>query len=269
MQTASRQCMWNPGDLGTVVEVEMTPETGLDFQLCYMMTENSPSRIDWGDGDVMERIWGGGDQFARHAYRAFGKYRIRVFGARSLGLRFLDGQAQYPYDAAVVSVVDYCGQIVGSQSGAFKRAVNLERFIAPNCQGMGQRDFAYCSRLREVEIGNSGCCYDGTYQDCSALEKYTTKGTGVCWSYVWQGCTNLAELRLGEVVQFATDDFRNTPKLMDIWIDGKTVEQIRQTAPSGNIVSGYGARFPWSANANCRFHGTNGIVLGNGTIIHD
>ena len=77
------------------------------------------------------------------------------------------------------------------------------------------------------------------------------------------------ELRLGAVSQFATQDFQNTPNLMDIWIDNKTVEQIKQVAPEGNIVAGYGARFPWDANAGCRFHGTNGIVLGNGTIIHE
>ena len=67
--------------------------------------------------------------------------------------------------------------------------------------------------------------------------------------------------------QFATQDFDQCPNLMDIWIDNKTVEQIKQVASEGNIVAGYGARFPWNANAECRFHGTDGIVLGNGTVI--
>lgn len=56
---------------------------------------------------------------------------------------------------------------------------------------------------------------------------------------------------------------------MDIWISDKTVNQIKQTAPSGNIGSGYSAIFPWDANAACRFHGTDGIVLGDGTAIYD
>ena len=71
------------------------------------------------------------------------------------------------------------------------------------------------------------------------------------------------------MTQFATQDFDKCPNLMDIWIDNKTVEQIKQVASVGNIIAGYGARFPWNANPNCRFHGTNGIVLGNGTIIHE
>ena len=52
-------------------------------------------------------------------------------------------------------------------------------------------------------------------------------------------------------------------------IDNKTVDQIKQVASSGNIVAGYGAKFPWGAASTCRFHGTDGIVLGNGTIIRN
>jgi len=81
------------------------------------------------------------------------------------------------------------------------------------------------------------------------------------------GCTSLTELKLGNVSQFATGDFENTPLLKDIWIANKTVDQIKQVASSGNIIAGYGAKFPWNACSDCRFHGTDGIVLGNGTRI--
>ena len=55
------------------------------------------------------------------------------------------------------------------------------------------------------------------------------------------------------------------------WTEGAdTLTKVyKQVASEGNIVAGYSARFPWNANPNCRFHGTNGIVLGNGTIIHE
>ena len=269
MQIASRQPLWNEGGRGTVVEVNMTPATGLKFQLAVHYTKDQNLVVDWGDHTKTEHGYADGDQLVPHTYAQYGKYRIVVEGVRSIGLRFLDGQAQYSYDAAVISVVDYCGQIVSSQSAAFKKAMNLERYICPNCTWQGQRDFAYCSKLKEVVIGMNGICYDGTYQYCASLEKYTTLRTNTCWSYVWQGCTKLRELRLGAVTQFATQDFDQCPNLMDIWIDNKTVEQIKQVASEGNIVAGYSARFPWNANANCRFHGTNGIVLGNGTIIHE
>lgn len=268
MQVASRQHLWSKGGSGTVIEVEMTSATGLYFKLAYKHTRDMPVLVKWGDGTTTERVYASGDQIADHTYSNYGRYKITIQGTSSLGLRFLDGQPQYSYDAAVLSVVDYCGQLTGSQSGAFKRAVNLEKFIAPNCGWMGQRDFAYCSKLKEVEIGKNVICYDGTFQYCSSLEKYTTISTGTCWSYVWEGCTKLRELKLGAVSQFATRDFAQCPNLMDIWIDNKTVEQIKQVASTGNIIAGYGAKFPWNAPSACRFHGSNGIVLGDGTIIH-
>ena len=267
MQIASRHCLWKSTGVGTEIVVEMTPATGLYFKLAYFATQGEPLVVSWGDGSLDERPYGTDRQFVDHSYAAYGKYRIVVIGARTIGLRFLDGEQQYTYDAAVLSFVDYCGQITGSTSGAFKKAVNLEKYIAPNCAWQGQRDFAYCSKLKEVVIGKNCICYDGTYQYCSSLEKYTTESTGTCWSYVWQGCTKLRELKLGAVSQFATKDFDNTPNLMDIWISDKTIDQIQQKAASGNIVAGYGARFPWNANSNCSFHGTDGIVRADGTVL--
>lgn len=267
MQIASRQPLWNEGGRGTAIEVEMTPATGLYLEFWYNSADTRPVAIDWGDGTKSEQAPQSPTIRTGHAYGRYGKYKIVFEGAQRIGFRDLDGQPQYSYDASIVSFVDYSGDITGSRSAAFQRAVNLERFIAPNCQWMGQRDFAYCSKLKEVQIGKSGICYDGTYQYCTSLEKYTAETTGCCWSYVWQGCTILRELRLGAVSQFATQDFNACPNLMDIWISDKTVDQILQRAPSGNIAAGYGAKFPWGASAACRFHGTDGVVLGNGTVI--
>ena len=269
MQIGARHCIWSSGGFGTEITVEMTPATGLYLKFMFNAVADRNVTIRWGDGSVDELGYVSSDMSCGHTYLAYGKYRIVFSGARSIGFRNLDGQSQYSYDAAILSFVDYSGDISGSRSGAFKRAVNLERFIAPNCRWMGQRDFAYCMKLKEVLLGRNEICYDGTFQYCSSLEKYTTETTGVCWSYVWQGCTKIRELKLGAVSQFATRDFDNTPNLMDIWISDKTIDQIQQKAPSGNIVAGYSARFPWNANSNCRFHGTDGIVLGNGTIIHE
>ena len=267
MQVASRQCLWNDIPAGTEIVVEMTPSTGLHLKFVFNAAEGRGVRISWGDGSGEEIGFTTQDVFCGHTYLAYGKYRVVFSGARSIGFRNLDGQSQYSYDAAIISFVDHSGDISGSRSAAFKKAVNLERFIAPNCRWMGQRDFAYCAKLKEVVIGQNEVCYDGTFQYCSALEKYTTKSTGVCWRYVWQGCTKLRELKLGSVYQFATLVFQDTPNLMDIWISDKTVDQIQQKASSGNIVAGYGARFPWAASANCRFHGTDGIVRGDGTVL--
>ena len=270
MQIASRQTLWTEGARGTVVEVEMTKETGLRIKFFFnAAARDNEVTINWGDGSRTTLAYSDKDMSSEHVYAGYGRYKIVFEGVRCIGLRVLDGQPQYSYDAAILSFVDYSGQINSSRSAAFKKAVNLTRFVAPNCEWMGQRDFAQCGKLEEVVIGRNVICYDGTFQHCSSLVKYTAEATGICWSYVWQGCTRIAELKLGPVSQFATRDFDNTPNLMDVWISDKTVEQIKQVAPSGNIVAGYGAKFPWGANAGCRFHGTNGIVLGNGTIIRD
>ena len=185
-------------------------------------------------------------------------------GARSLGFRNLDGEAHYSYDAAITSYVDYSGLVTGSRSGAFKRAVNLKRFIAPGLTGFGQRDFAYCPKLEEVQTPQAAYFYDGVFQSCPNIETLTLTG-GTMWSYVFKDCTKLREIRFSSVDQISTQCFDGCYELMDIWVANKTVDQIMQRAPSGNIVAGYGARFPWNANASCRFHGIDGVVLGNGT----
>ncbi len=266
MQIASKQSLWNEGGSGMVVEVEMTPATGLFIQFHFNGYRDKETVIAWGDGDTYrftnyDRITVG------HTYANYGKYKIRTKNLRGIGLRWLDGQSQYAYDNAIISMVDYGGTITGSNSGGFKRCTRLKRVIWPKCQWLGQRDFAYCTSLEEVEMGNAGIHYDGTYQSCTNLKKFKIGSCGTCWSYVWKDCTSITELKLGNVTQFATQDFSNTPLLKDIWIANKTVDQIKQVAASGNIVAGYGARFPWGACSDCRFHGTDGIVLGNGTRI--
>jgi hypothetical protein len=266
MQIASRQGVWNEGGTTTVVTVEMTNETGL----CIRFMARSVGAgffVSWGDGVTEYVPLSSGDTYVEHAYARYGRYRIAFRDVYEIGFRPLDGMAQFAYDAAPLSVVDYAGQLTSVMSGGFKCAVNLQRFIAPNVRGLGQRPFAYCTKLKEVCLGAVTHHFDGSFQGCTALEKYSTVSTGCCWSYVWKGCKRLRELRLGAVSQFATEDFADTPNLMDIWISNKTVAQIRQVAPSGNIAAGYGARFPWGANALCRFHGIDGIVLGNGTVL--
>jgi len=266
MQAASKQNIWDEGGLHTVVEVEMTPATGLFVKFYFDGFSDRETVIDWGDGEKV-RYTSQERQNLSHTYPTYGHYKIRCKNIHYVGLRWLDGQEQFPFDAAILSIVDKAGQITGNSSGAFKCCTKLKRVILPNCQWMGQRDFANCTSLEEVVLGSVYIYYDGTFQNCSSLEKFTAINTGCCWSYVWQGCAKLRELKLGSVNQFATQDFYNTPLLKDIWISDKTVDQIKQVAAEGNINSGYGARFPWGACTDCRFHGTDGIVLGNGTRI--
>ena len=267
MQIASRRCLWADTGVGTDVVVELNDATGLYLNFLVRLYTGKDGMILWGDGSSSRVEYVKGDIYRSHTYRSAGRYVITFLDVRGIGFRPLDGYAQYSYDASVLSIVDHVGQIETADSGSFKKAVNLTRFIAPNCRWVGQRPFAYCGKLKEVKLGEVDIHYDGSFQYCTSLEKYETETTGVCWSYVWQGCTKIRELKLGAVSQFATKDFDNTPNLMDIWISDKTIDQIQQKAASGNIVAGYGAKFPWGANSNCRFHGTDGIVRADGTVL--
>lgn len=271
MQVASKHPLWCIGHSGTEVMMELTPATGRRVKFYFEWYKLRPIDVDWGDGkrQTVAADNREGAVYITHDYPRYGKFRLRAVDVRGLSFSEGDGWVQdEPYMNAVTSVVDYGGTLTRLDSGGWKGCANLVRFIAPGSTWMGQRTFYNCRKLKEVVLGKIGIHYDASFENCTSLENYTTVTTGQCWSYIFRGCTKIRELRLGTVSQFATQDFKNTPNLMDIWIDGKTVEQIKQVASSGNIASGYGAKFPWNANANCRFHGTNGIVLGNGTIIH-
>lgn len=267
MQVASRQHIWQDGGRGTVVEVEMTEATGLYICFRCNASQNMPVTVSWGDGTSSEFLYTTADIVPSHTYGSYGRYKIVFNNVRCIGLRNYDGEPHYSYDAAIISYVDHTGLVTGSRSGAFKRSANLERFIAPALTGFGQRDFAYCPKLKEVVTPLAGYFYDGVFQSCPEIETLDLRG-GTMWRYVFKDSTNLREIRFTSVDQIATQCFAGCNRLMDIWIGNKTVEQIKQVAVSGNIVAGYGAKFPWNAPSACRFHGTNGIVLGDGTIIH-
>lgn len=267
MQVASRQCLWDDTGFGTEVEVEMTPETGLFIRFGFWFAEERPVKVRWGDGSVAEeRTYRSGDVYVDHTFKSYGRYHVLFENVRGLGFRVLDGQPQYAYDAAVRSVVDHSGMVERSLSACFKRAANLERIVLPGVTVFGQRDYAYCSKLREVVAPDAEYFYDGTFEHCTELERLEFVG-GTMWRSVFMGCTRLRELRFSRVDQISTRCFADTPNLMDIWIPDKTIDQIRQVAPTGNIVAGYNAKFPWDANAGCRFHGKDGTVRADGVVL--
>jgi len=267
MQIASKQCLWRQGGTGTEVEVVMTPETGPYVAFSVRAAANRPVRVSWGDGTESELPSSAEDSVVGHEYASCGRYVIVFKGICNLGFRFYDGAERSGYEGAVTSVVDWAGQITASRSGAFEGAANLRRFVAPNCTSTGQRDFADCTGLKEVVLGSVSAYGEAAFGGCTALTDFTAERSVVCGGYVWLGCRSLATLSLPGVRQLAALVFGDTPLLKDIWMPDRTVDQIRQQASEGNVKSPYGPRFPWGASDDCRFHGTDGIVLGDGTRI--
>lgn len=267
MQAASRQCMWGPG--GGVTEIGIDT-TGVAYPVIDLYVGGYAGTnvvIDWGDGMERTRVAATEPALVQHVFMGRKKFTMRVRNLRCVGLRKLDSSAHERSEPLVRSVVDKSGRLTSSMSGAFKYCANLTRFVAPNCAWLGQRDFAGCTSLEEVVLGKAGVCYDGTFEYCTKLAKFSAEAARTCWRYVWRGCSSLAELKLGDVDQLSDDDFAGMPALRDVRISNRTVDQIRQAAPSGNIAGGYGSSFPWGANASCRFHGKDGYVLGDGTVV--
>ena len=119
MQIASRQTVWNEGGRGTVVEVEMTPATGLRLRFLVRAINQDAFSVAWGEGKREEFAYRTGDIYVEHTYPAYGRYRIWFDHVRGIGFRPLDGMAQFNYDAAIVSFVDRGGLIEDVPSGAF------------------------------------------------------------------------------------------------------------------------------------------------------
>lgn len=265
MQIASRQPLWCGGGRGTFIEFEMTPETGLYVKLFVDPATAEGGVVEWGDGGVTE-YHGTGRGPVDHTYCLYGRYRVRLRNIRGAGFRLLDGDPQYPFDAAVISYVDYDSIVVGVDSGGYEQCVNLERVYLPAVTGVGQRPFAGCTSLKECYTPLCAYFYDGVYEYCDKLETLELGG-GTLWSAIFWGCTNLREIRFTHVDQISDRCFGDCPSLTDIYMGDKTVAQVTQTSGDGDIIAGYGARFPWDANPTTRFHCLDGIVLGNGTVI--
>ena len=93
MQIASRQIVWNEGGRGTVVEVEMTPDTGLYLRFLVRALNQDAFAVSWGDGSKVEVPYRTGDIYVEHTFVAYGRYRVRFDHVKGIGFRPLDGMA--------------------------------------------------------------------------------------------------------------------------------------------------------------------------------
>ena len=260
--------------IGCHVLMRMTAETGLSAT--FMFKNNSKTicaagktlTIDWGDGSapsVTTYTSATSDVSVSHTYPSYGDYNMVLTGVcQSIGFAVLDGST-YNYSKAPISIIDYSGVVFESASGALKSAVNLETLILPWVVSCGQRDFAYCTKLKTVELGCPSIYYDGVFQGCTALESFKVNYNVLLprWQEIFTTWTDqsIKELNLGHVKQFGNTCFSGCSQLTDIYVTNHTAAEIKANfnASSGN--------FPSGAAATVKFHGTDGYVLGNGTIV--
>ena len=272
MQIASRQPLWNDWRKGTVVTVEMTAATGLYIRFVSLPANDGPIVVRWGDGtrhvcanpsEMGEFHW------YDHTYAQSGRYRITITGIGTLGFVINAKRTSESYFASVVSVADYTGQISTALKYSFDRAVNMEKLTLPNCTRFEAGSVERCTKLSEVVVNDCDYIGSGAFQNDTSLETFTAGRLGLAELSPWSGCTAMREMRFADVKELGNRAFGDMPNLTDIWIEGRTVAQIMQTAPTGNIISHDGTKFPWAVSnrGSVRFHGSDGIVLGDGTII--
>lgn len=276
---------------GCHILVRMTAETGLSLTFVFrndnktLCPPGDQLIIDWGDGTspTVYTYTSSTDNFSlSHTYGTYGEYDIVFTGfCLSFGFAQLDGST-FNYSKAPISIIDYTGVVGMGASGAFKSAINLQKLILPFVTGMGQRDFAYCTSLTEVELGCPTIYYDGVFQGCTALtsfkvnydvllprwkELYPTwtettfaNRSCTCWHSVWNGCSSIKELNVGHITQFGNTEFTGCSSLTDVYITNRTTSEIKNSF-------GKSYKFPWGAGTTVKFHGTDGYVLGDGTIV--
>lgn len=269
MQRASRIALWREcaGD-STVLDLRITPDTGRWFLLQVDPVPGMAATVDWGDGSPAETVPPGSDPSVAHTFPAERAYRVRVRGAECLGFARMDGERWHePYMDALVSLDDRAGTLRDLRSGAFQYAYGLVSLRAPAVTGVGQGLFRGLPGLRRVELPRARYFYDDAFRGCTAIETLSFEGAGTMWSNVFRDCAALRELRLGNVDQISDGCFAGCTSLRDVFVSNRTVDQLMQRADEGNVAGGYGARFPYDAGPETRFHCVDGTVLGNGTII--
>ena len=290
---AARHTMFDKGPkkIGCHVLMRMTAETGLSAT--FMFKNNSKTicvpgktlTIDWGDGSapsVTTYTSATSDISVSHTYPSYGDYNMVLTGqCQSIGFAVLDGST-YTYSKAPISIIDYSGVVFETSSGALKSAVNLETLILPWVVACGQRDFAYCTKLKTVELGCPSIYYDGTFQGCTALESFKVNydvllprwqevfttwteqtlanRSCTCWHNVWNGCSSITELNVGHITQFGNTNFSGCSSLTDVYVTNHTAAEIKNSF-------GKSYKLPWGAASTVKFHGTDGYVLGDGTIV--
>lgn len=259
---------------GLHIKLNMTSTTGLSitFILRYdskLIPVGKEVRVDWGDGNKETLTYANTSISASHTYSSYGHYTVIFYDSVLVpAMRILDGHDHYDYEKAILSVVDYSNTATGIDSGAFKYCNNLTKAILPAINSCGQRSFGDCSNLERVVIKDPNIYYDGTFENCQKLTSFTVNYNpsntrqAQCWHYVWATCSALTELHVGRVSQFGNGCFTNCTHLTDVYIDNHTINEIKNSF-------GKSYAFPWGAGSTVKFHGTDGYVLGDGTLVPD
>lgn len=236
MQVAARNPLWNEGvGKGTVLIVRASDASMTVSIVGGDLAEGSEMVVvDWGDGCVEGRT---SFRNVRHTYPDARDYKIKISDdLKSFG--FTNGSDSDAYRQMLKELVSIGSKVTSIASNGFNNCRSMRGVInLPNVTSIGSYAFGSTGNVTEFILPSMRQLVQTSfYFGPTASKMYCDNVTSIdsqFWGY-YGG------------------------RLVDVYIRKKTCQQIK--AMSG---------FPFKAGAAVRFHGSDGIVLGNGTIIHE
>lgn len=237
MQIASRQCLWRDtaGRVGTMLAVEATSASMTAYLSKGVLAEGSKSvTVYWGDGGRNEYA---GISGATHTYANPGEYVVTIS----------DDLASFGY-------TDYTGST--AQRNMLRELLALGSKVTM-IEGYG---FNNCKMMRGViELPNvttiDGYAFGSTEGVTDFILPSMTRLVQTSF-YCGPSPTQIHADNATRIDQWFWDFYG--PHLRDIYLRASTCKRI--LAMGG---------FPFRAPASARFHGSDGIVLGNRTVVND
>lgn len=234
MQIGSRQTLWT--------ESAPTGKTVLVFRVTddqpkvkirggNLAPGSSTVTVDWGDGtrEVLRQFI-----YVLHEYRRRGLFTVVIS----------DDLASFSYTGTEPMFTDETRQMLVEMKSAGSKLTKLEMRAFNNCRSMrGRMVFPGVTTVEGYAFGSVCGVREMRFPALAELEQ-TAFYTGPTADTVYAD----------RVTRISSDFFvYYGSRLVDLYIRGKTRAQIK--AMTG---------FPFKANGNVRFHGSDGIVLGNG-----
>ena len=239
MQVASRQCLWKDSiaGSGTILAVEAS-DACMTVQIAQGdLAEGSSSvTINWGDGRKNEysRI-----SNATHTYANPGEYKIVISDdLSSFGYSTSSGTG--PVRDMVRELIALGSKVTRIGSYGFNNCHCMRGVMnLPNVTNIGGYAFGTTLGITDYILPSMTRLVQTSFYACSSPRRMYADNVTQIDSRFWE---------------YYGD--RNGRTLEDLYLRNSTCAQIRAMA-----------NFPFRAPATTRFHGSDGIVLGDGSII--
>ena len=238
MQVASRQCVWKDttATMGTILAVEATVASMTVTIAQGVLADGSKSvKVDWGDGTRDEYT---SLANASHTYAAAGEYKVRISDdVKSFG---------YVKDGMTQASRDTLRELVSLGS----KVTEITGYAFNNCRNMrGVMELPNVTKIGDYAFGSTLGITDFILPAMTKLEQTSF--------YAGPSPTQIHADNVREISIHFWEYYGE--HLADMYLRNSTCEEIKAMA-----------NFPFYANKknpDARFHGSDGIVLVDGTVL--